>query len=244
MKIGFTGVPPYKIIEKYKNLYPNAQWIDLDVPIRGISRSIAVDYIPETTCSIIQTIISNSTSLRPDLIIASVGKGKCDSMSFIIPIIKRTLKDIKIIEIENNEQICRGNPICTSDIPLIEKFDLITNTVTNGPIKKDIKISKATAGYWGVPPYDYSLLELFPNNTHIFGWTRCMENGTPNNLELELYIDSKIPTVFYSQSFCAKNILAKELAKSNKGLYVEVDGPIDNSTKEKIKAFLELNNCF
>ena len=71
-----------------------------------------------------------------------------------------------------------------------------------------------------------------------------MENKTPDNLNLELLVDLGVPTIFYAQSFCAKNILAKELAHKHKGLYVEADGLIDNSTKAKIRAFLELRNCF
>ena len=244
MKIGFTGVPPQNIIQEHQKLYPTCEWIDLDVPRPDVQKKDAVDHIPETTCSVIQTILVNSLSIEPDIIIASIGEGKCDPMSFLIPIIKRSLPNTKVFEVANNDNVDHGVEISTSDMPLIDKFELITSSVVKQNKNIPLIYCKPQAGFWGVPPYDFSILKLFPNNTHVFGWTRCMENKTPNNIELELYVEDNTPTVFYSQSFCAKNILAKELARKHKGLYVEVDGLIDNSTKEKIKAFLELKNCF
>ncbi len=244
MKIGFTGVPPLKIINDHKKMYPSAEWIDLDVPLDNIPRSIAVDHIPETTCSVIQTIVANTVTIKPDVLIASVGKGKCDQMSFLIPIIRRYSPGTKIIEAQNTNTESFGHPISTSSRPLKEKFTMITASVTSSPSATKHEQCRPKAGFWGVPPYDFSILSLFPDETHVYGWTRCMENGTPDNIEMELYTDPNVPTVFYSQAFCSKNILAKELAKRNKGLYVEADGTIDNSTKEKIKAFLELKNCF
>lgn len=244
MKIGFTGVPPLEIINEHKCRYPHAEWLDLDVPVKDIHRSIAADHIPETTCSIIQTILANTEIKRPDILIASVGKGKCDQMSLLIPIIRRISPDTRIIETENRNIKSNGIVVSTSDLPLKEKFNLITNSVISRAKDKTYSQCSPKAGFWGVPPYDFSILDLFPDQTHVYGWTRCMENGTPDNMEMELYTDINVPTVFYSQAFCSKNILAKELAKRNKGLYVEADGTIDNSTKEKIKAFLELKHCF
>lgn len=242
MKIGFVGVPPKLLINELKKDYPKATWLDLDVPTKN-DKKLATLYIPDTTCSVIQTILTNAILTKPDLLIATIGSSKCDSMNFLIPIIKNILPKTKIIETYNYDNKNHGTQISESNLPLVEKFELITKNVieyTNTIFKK----SKPKAGFWGVPPYDYSILKLFPSETHIFGWTRCMENKTPSNLELELFVNDKIPTVFYSQSFCQKNILAKELARKYKGLYVEVDGLIDSSTKAKINAFLELKNCF
>ena len=244
MKIGFVGVPPLQKIKEIKTKSLNAKWFDLDVPVEGISKNFAVSYIPETTCSVIQTILANINAVRPDIFIAVTGHSKCDSAKFLIPIIQRTLPEIRIVECHNDDKEDFGSPICTSDIPLIKKFELITNNVLNiSPLDK-IPRSIPRAGFWGVPPYDFSILELFPNDTHIFGWTRCMENKTPNNIDLELFVEPKLPTVFFCQSFCQKNILAKELAHLHKGLYVEVDGKMDSSTRSKIMAFLELKNCY
>jgi hypothetical protein len=248
MKIGFVGVPPLELINKYKSSFPSSEWIDLDVPRPDINRKNSMTYLPETTCSVIQTILSNITALKPEILLAPTGASKCDSMRFLIPIIKMALKEVEIIECENDDKKNFGHPICTSGLPLTRKFDLITANVTNtDPRSTDhiaLQKTKPVAGFWGVPPYDFSILKLFPNNTHVFGWTRCMENKTPHNLELELYVEPGLPTVFFSQSFCQKNILAKELASIHKGLYVEVDGVMDKSTQAKITAFLELRNCY
>jgi hypothetical protein len=243
MKISYVGVPPQKIIKKLQKEYPKATWIDLDTPFKKINKKLSNLFIPKTTCSIIQTILSNALTIKPDILIATVGYAKCDSMNYLIPIIKNKLPKIKIIKKENNDKKDFGINICESDLNLTNKFNLIIGNVLSFKKTKHKKCLPK-AGFWGVPPFDYSVLKLFPKKTHIFGWTRCMENKTPNNIKLELYIEKKLPTVFFSQAFCPKNILAKELARKNNGLYVEVDGLIDSSTKEKIKAFLELKNCY
>lgn len=244
MKIGFTGVPPLEKIKELQTTYPNAKWFDLDVPTVGISKEFATQYIPETTCSVIQTILANSFAIKPNIILAVTGSSKCDQMRFLLPIINRLLPDLKIIETQNNDSKDFGTPISVSGLPLEEKIRLITESVLNFDPSYALSPVKPKAGFWGVPPYDFSILKLFPDHTHVFGWTRCIENKTPAKLELELHVDKDLPTVFFCQSFCAKNILAKELAHKHKGLYVEADGLIDNSTKAKIQAFLELRNCF
>ncbi|MFH1223658.1 MAG: hypothetical protein V1647_04880 [Pseudomonadota bacterium] len=244
MKIGFVGVPPLKKITEIRTKYPEAKWFDLDVPSEGISKNFAVNYIPETTCSIIQTILANIYTVRPDIFIAVTGGSKCDSVKFMLPIIQRLLPDTRIVECQNSDSQDFGFPVCTSGIPLAKKFEIITNNVLNPEPAAGIKSTTPTAGFWGVPPYDYSILSLFPDNTHVFGWTRCMENKTPDNINLELFVQPELPTVFFSQSFCQKNVIAKELAHLHKGLYVEVDGLIDSSTRAKIAAFLELRNCY
>ena len=63
--------------------------------------------------------------------------------------------------------------------------------------------------FWGVPPNDFSILDLFPNETHLLGWTRCVEAGVPADIELEMFVEPEVPTVFYAQAFCAKAQLAK-----------------------------------
>ncbi len=244
MKIGFTGVPPLEKIRLLKTNYPNAKWFDLDVPANGISKDFSLQYIPETTCSVIQTILANSFAIRPNIILAVTGSSKCDPMLYLLPIIQKLLPGSKIIATRNNDTKDFGFPISTSELPLEKKLRVITENVLNIEPNNVISPVKPKAGFWGVPPYDFSILKLFPDHTHVFGWSRCMENKTPSNMELEMYVDKDLPTVFFCQSFCAKNILAKELAHEHKGLYVEADGLIDNSTKAKIMAFLELNNCF
>ena len=245
MNIGFVGVPPFDLIKKYKESLPRAKWFDLDVPLEGTNRKNSMLYLPETTCSVIQTIITNIIEIKPGILIAPSGACKCDSMRFLLPIIKRILPNIEVIECTNNDTRDFGYPICESGVPLVQKFEMITAEVVNiNPEDHQLKKTRPVAGFWGVPPFDFSVLRLFPDNTHVFGWTRCMENKTPHNIELELHVTPGLPTIFFSQAFCQKNILAKELANIHKGLYVEVDGFMDKSTKAKIMAFLELKNCY
>jgi hypothetical protein len=71
-----------------------------------------------------------------------------------------------------------------------------------------------------------------------------MENRPQIIQNLNTYVPEGLPTVFFSQSFCPKNIMAKELAHINKGLYLEIDGFMDKSSKAKVNAFLELKNCY
>jgi len=241
-KIGFVGVPPRKLITEYKLKYKNIRWYDLDEPSKEIN--IINNKIPKTVCKIIQTILNNILNIKLDLFIASIGSSKCDFMEYLIPVIKNEISDLKIISVNNTDSIVNPQFICESNLALIEKFKLITSSVTNEIDTSSFKKSNPTAAFWGVPPFDYNILELFPNTTHIFGWTRCMEAKTPSNIELESLVNKNVPTVFYSQLFCAKSILAKHLANKYNGLFVESDAYIDNSVKEKISAFLELNNCY
>jgi hypothetical protein len=55
-----------------------------------------------------------------------------------------------------------------------------------------------------------------------------------------MFVDENVPTVFYSQSFCAKAHLAKYLANKYNGLYIDIDDYASNSIKAKIEAFLRL----
>jgi hypothetical protein len=126
---------------------------------------------------------------------------------------------------------------------LLQKFERITEGVKIIKKLTDLPATcKPTAGFWGVPPRDFSILDLFPDTTHIYGWTRCMENKTPADHELELHYNPDIPTVFYAQSFCAKTALARHLAdKHPLGLYLDSDVTAGGSAKAKIQAFLELS---
>ena len=85
-----------------------------------------------------------------------------------------------------------------------------------------------------------NLLELFPDETHVYGWIRCVEAKRPADMELEVFVDDNVPTVFFAQTFCAKMQLAKYLAKKYDGMYVDADDSASNSVKAKITAFLRL----
>ena len=199
--------------------------------------------MPESYCKIIKQIINNSIYYRNELIkiVAPIGKDKCDSGWFAAQILKDMGFDIvetKFETTENKKPII----ISTSNLPLYEKITTITGNIINQPTvnKEDYPQCEAKFGFWGVPPNDLDVLRLFPNETHVYGWTRCVEAGTPADIELEMYVEPEIPTVFYAQAFCAKTQLAKYLANKYNGLFIDIDDYATNSVRAKIEAFLRL----
>lgn len=234
--IGFWGYPNPLLIEKYKKMYPTAKWVDFDIDFGFVNQ----DILPESYCTIIKNIINAAFHYRDELIIilAPIGKDKCDSGWFAYEILKDMGFNI-ISSIFEEKIYKRDIKISTSNIPLRKKVELITQGIYH---TESIKIEqcKAKFGFWGVPPNDLSILELFPDETHVYGWTRCVEAMAPADIELEMYIDKDVPTVFYSQSFCSKAQLAKYLADKYNGLYIDIDDTVTNSTRAKIEAFLRL----
>lgn len=234
MTIGFWGYPNPKIVEKTKKEYPNAEWIDLDIDFGYQDKNI----LPDSYCKIVKNIINNTVKLNPEKIIAPIGKDKCDSGWFAAKLLKDLGYNVEESIYENLE-----NPypikICTSSMPLYDKFVTITDNIIE---RKEIITTQCQPkfGFWGVPPNDLELLKLFPDETHVYGWTRCVEAGTPADIDLEMYVDEDVPTVFYAQAFCAKSQLAKYLADKYNGLYIDIDDYANNSIKAKIEAFLRL----
>lgn len=247
MKIGFWGYPHPDILTKTKEQYPDADWIDLDIDFGYPKTNI----LPESYCKIIRNIVDNSMYLKPDLIVAPIGKDKCDSGWFVSKILSDMGFNVITSIFEDLEPI-NEIKICKSRMPLHEKITLITNNIIN-PIpqilphaiipQKGTNTSdnpNFTPGFWGVPPNDMEILKLFPDTTHVYGWTRCVEAGTPADLDLEMYVNPNVPTVFYSQAFCSKSQLAKYLADKYNGLYIDIDDYASTSVKAKIEAFLKL----
>ncbi len=235
--IGFWGYPDPEIIFYLKQKNPQAEWVDLDVDFNYPNTNI----LPDAYCKIIKNIMNNAIFLRKNIIkiVATIGKDKCDSGWFLAQL----LKDMGFDVIESiYEKISPKNEIkiCTSNLCLIEKVNSIMDNIINSVKLSELKYVSPKFGFWGVPPNDLSILELFPNETHVFGWTRCVEAGTPADIELEMYVDENLPTVFYSQAFCAKSQLAKYLADKYNGLYIDIDDYATNSIKAKIEAFLRL----
>ncbi|MCQ2743957.1 MAG: hypothetical protein MJ230_04065 [bacterium] len=244
MKIGFWGYPDPQVVSKIKNQYPNAEWIDLDIDFGYPKNNI----LPESYCKIIRNIIDNSYYIKPDLIIAPIGKDKCDSGWFASKILEKEGFSVQTTIYENLKPL-RDIKICTSNLPLYEKVQAITAGIINPEIyKKNYSQIKGSSdfrnnsvfGFWGVPPNDLDILKLFPDTTQVYGWIRCVEAGTPANLDLEMFVDENVPTVFYAQAFCAKSQLAKYLADKYNGLYIDIDDYASNSIEAKIEAFLRL----
>ena len=234
--IGFWGYPHPDLIEKYKKLYPNAVWIDFDIDY-GFPKQ---DILPESYCTIIKNIINCAFYYKNQLfvILAPIGKDKCDSGWFAYEILKDMGYPV-ISSIFEEIKYKKEVRISTSTLPLRQKVELITKGIYE-PQVPELEQCRAKFGFWGVPPNDLSILELFPDETHLYGWTRCVEAMAPSDIEMEMYVDINVPTVFYSQSFCSKAQMAKYLADKYNGLYIDIDDTVTNSTKAKIEAFLRL----
>ncbi len=233
--IGFWGYPNPEIVKNVKNQYPNAEWVDLDIDFGYPKTNI----LPESYCKIVRNIIDNVLYLKPELVVAPIGKDKCDSGWFASQI----LIDMGFNVIQSIFEDLTGRrdiKICTSNLPLYDKVSRITANIINRESEKGLIQVKPSFGFWGVPPNDLDILKLFPDDTHVYGWIRCVEAGVPADLDLEMYVDEDVPTVFYAQAFCAKSQLAKYLADKYNGLYIDIDDYASNSIKAKVEAFLRL----
>ena len=199
-------------------------------------------FLPRVYCGILRTVIANSLALRPEIIYIDTGAGKCDCAVHTATVLEDILPRTKVIRTRNQDSTSFGTPLCRTRMDLFEKMQAITATVQSTRPYEDLSPCKPTAGFWGVPPRDFSLLSLFPDTTHVYGWARCMENKTPDNPELENHYNPDIPTVFFAQSFCAKTALARHLSsKHPHSLYLDCDVTAGSSVKAKIQAFLELS---
>ncbi|MDA3834526.1 MAG: hypothetical protein PF495_14165, partial [Spirochaetales bacterium] len=214
---------------------------DLDEPIVKENIEETILYLPRVYCAILRTVMLNSLHLDLDAIVIDVGAGKCDAALHVAAILTDKL-DIPIIQTRNNDTLNFGTPLCEAKMSLEEKIGTICTGIQHPYPHIHHDLCQPTAGFWGVPPRDFAILKLFPDTTHVFGWTRCMENKTPDNWQLETLVNPDIPTIFYGQSFCAKTAMAKHLASRHpRGLFLDCDVTAGNSTRAKIQAFLELN---
>jgi len=233
-------MPPLKVIKELTA--HNITIHDLDTPMIKADIELTAPYLPRVYCAILRTVVLNGLHLTLDAIYIDVGPGKCDCALHVATVLEDMLT-IPIYRTKNEDMTGFGTPISQSRMGLMQKFERITEGVKNTKEPPSPPVPcKPTSGFWGVPPRDFSILDLFPDTTHVYGWTRCMENKTPADYELELHYNPDIPTVFYAQSFCAKTALARHLAaKHPHGLYLDSDVTAGGSAKAKIQAFLELS---
>lgn len=236
--VGIVGVPPLAVIAELNRC--GDQIVDLDEPHTSAPMDQTATRIPRVYCAILRTVVLNCLHLPLDRVYIDVGAGKCDGALHVAEVLADMLS-VPVIPTRNLDSQPFGNPLCTARLPLMEKFSRITQSVQSAASHPVLAACVPVCGFWGVPPRDFSLLTPFPDATHVFGWTRCMENKTPADLDLERQFDPDIPTVFFSQSFCAKSALAKHLAaKHPRALAIDCDVTPGSSTRAKIEAFLEL----
>jgi hypothetical protein len=240
-KVGIVGIPPRDVIGRLNAM--GAHILDLDEPQLKADMELTAPWLPRVYCAILRTAVLNALHLRLDMIFIDVGPGKCDC-AFHVSTVLQDILPIPVIRTRNEDDAAFGHPLCETRMALLEKFRRITAGVQSAAPYDNARFPpcRPTAGFWGVPPRDFSLLALFPDTTHVYGWTRCMENKTPADWELEAQYNADVPTIFFAQSFCAKTAMAKFLAaKHPRGLYLDADVTCSSSTRAKIQAFLELS---
>ena len=238
-RVGIVGVPPLAVIAQLNR--DGAEIFDLDEPQVRAPIDQSALWVPKVYCAILRTVVLNCMLLPLDRIYIDVGPGKCDAALYIAAVLEGMLPS-PIHRTRNEDQIAFGFPLCTTAMPLVERFAAITKSVQSASPHGRREACTPLCGFWGVPPRDFDLLAVFPEQTHVFGWTRCMENKTPADLELECQFDPSLPTVFFTQSFCAKAALAQHLGRKHpQALVIDCDVSPSNSARAKIEAFLELS---
>jgi hypothetical protein len=239
--IGYYGFPRRSVLREARRSFgPALPLIDLDVD-RGAPGS---GILPPTTCRIIANIMDNAVDLGSRLaaIVASVGEEKCDRGRHAALLLAR--HGFTVIESRFPPEELEDRPLAysRSRLALREKIDRIMRTVVDlSPAAGILEPCAPTHGFWGVPPHDFRILDLFPPTTHAYGWVRCVEAGRPSDLELECAVDEGVPTVFFTQSFCAKQDLAHYLAEKYRGLAIDCHGEMNDSILAKVEAFLKLS---
>ena len=239
-EVGIVGIPPLQVISAL-----NAAGIvihDLDEPLVRESLETASPYLPRVYCAILRTAVVNALHLPLDAIYIDTGPGKCDCALHTATILADSLP-IPVIQTKNTDSTPFGTPLCQARLDPVAKMQAITRGVKSAAAPSGTPPPcPPTAGFWGVPPRDFSILSLFPETTHFYGWARCMENKTPADHTLESLYNEQVPTVFFAQSFCAKTALARYLARKHPhALYLDVDAHTSSSAKAKVQAFLELS---
>ncbi len=237
--VGIIGLPSRSLLEQYRG----EDIVDLDCPLQGtLSYDAMESRCPKIFCAVLTTCFRNAMLVKPDVILADVGPGKCEGARYLCTVLEDLLPTTKIITEHNRDSVRRPATTCECyTVPLRERMERIVDRVIEPELPDFPKSgSSPKAGFWGVPPRDFRILDGFPDETIILGWSRCMDSRTPADLGLEMDVPLDIPIVFFAQSFCQKSILAKSLAQKHQGLFVESDEKVDSSTILKIEAFLKL----
>jgi hypothetical protein len=238
-RIGFVGCPSEEGFRDVTERFGPVQWVDLD-NLHPEAERWSARILPSNVCAIIKRIVDNAMSLQLSAILFDEGYGKCDYARAVADLLEKRL-EIQILRTRNVNRKGRGTPLCDSGLPTVEKAERILEGLTDSGPPAELQSVDPPVALWGVPASDFNLYRLLPDGTRLIGWFRCLENRTPSDAALELEVDPKVPTIFFSQTFCHKNILAKELARRHQGLYVDLDGTLTNSVKAKVETFLRFH---
>jgi hypothetical protein len=242
--IGFWGIPPRPELEVAAARFPGAGFYDLDVH-RGAP---AAKLVPDAYCHIIRNCVDNALALGDRLlcIVAATGAEKCDAGRFAARLVAEAA-GVEVIETVNPGAERPLEPLlCEARGPLKARVVRLMETPVEPLSDAEREGARRarcepTCGFWGTPPHPIELLDLFPDTTHVFGWTRCVERGRPADLDLEREVPPDLPIVFFSQGFCAKSMLARRLASRHRGLHVDAHDSLGAATTAKIEAFIRLS---
>jgi hypothetical protein len=247
-RIGFAGCPPEEVLAPLRA----EELIDLDNLVEGVPHR-SETLLPRTTCRIIRRVLDNALALDLDEIVIDEGYGKCDAARGLADVLEELL-DTPIIGTHNENRVGAGTPISDFDLPLVRKVELILDGLVRptvgarGPSAmlrvNHPPLPHPPAAIWGVPAADFAIYRLFPDGTQVLGWTRCLENRTPADWELEMHVPEAVPTVFFAQTFCPKNVVAAHLARKHNGLHVDVDAVLSQPVRAKIEAFLRFRGVW
>lgn len=239
--IGYFGFPRRALLREVRErLGYDLPLVDLDVQAGAPDSGL----LPRATCRIIANIVDNAAKLgdRLSAVVAAVGEDKCDRGRHAAWILKGMGLDVFESRFPQDEFEDRDLVWSMGRGELPGRIDSIMETIVDPSLPADPpERCEPTHGFWGVPPNDFRLLDLFPETTHIYGWIRCVEAGRPADLDLECMVDEGIPTVFFHQSFCAKQDLAHNLAERYGGIAVDCHREINDSILAKVEAFIKLS---
>ena len=241
--IAFFGQPDQKTMDIFKeNQFP---FLDLDIDFKNPKQKI----VPEIYCHIIRDIINNAIHFKNSIqyVVCTTGKDKCDQGRNVRDLLSQM--EFQVIDASNFNQIPFRKPIISQSYGPLKKrviriMELLYKPLTPQEISSYTQNQcSPSINFHGVPPQDIDLLDLFPHNSHIQGWTRLVEMGIPSRVDLEWNIhNSSAPTVYFSQSFCNKQLMAEYLASYHNGLYVDGHGKVTNSIKAKLEAFIDMKS--
>lgn len=239
--IGYFGFPRRSILSEARRRFgAGAALFDLDVEDGAPDAGL----LPPATCRIIANIVDNAAALggRLAAVVAAVGEDKCDRGRHAAYLLRGMGLEVIESRFPAGEFEDRPPVFSTGRGPLAGRVRRIMATVVDPSPPGDAPAPcEPTHGFWGVPPNDMRLLDLFPPTTHIYGWLRCVEAGRPADLDLECAVDAGVPTVFFHQSFCAKQDLAHYLAEKHGGIAVDCHREVNDSILAKVEAFITLS---
>lgn len=239
---GFWGQPDQETMDIF--VACNYTFIDLDIPREN---NTCPAFVPQTTCQIIRNIMANAHELKNslDFIVAATGEDKCEQGRNAALLLSN--EGFRIINATNtNRTPLRPCLLSNAAAPLRQRITRIMELVYKPLTKEEETYYKArqieepACVFHGVPPADLSLLDLFPANTRFAGWTKLVELGIPGRTDLEWQVEPHFPTVFFTQSFCHKELPANYWSKQSGGLHIEAHGAMTGSTEAKLQAYLGL----